>query len=156
MSWPVQREDPASPASRALIERHLAFARTHSPPEDVHALEATGLLAPDVTFFGIRDRDELLGIGALRQLDGRHGEIKSMHTVQEARGRGVGKAMLDGLLAVARSRGYRRVSLETGTMAAFAPARTLYASAGFVVCEPFANYWVSPNSVCMTLELDAR
>jgi len=154
--WPFGRDDPATAPALALIERHLAFARANSPPEDVHALEVTGLRDPDVSFFGIRDGDELVGIGALKHLDEGHGEIKSMHTAEEARGRGVGRAMLTGLLAEARARGYRRVSLETGTMAAFAAARDLYASAGFVVCGPFGGYRMSPNSVCMTLELDVR
>jgi putative acetyltransferase len=152
--WAVDEEDPGSPAALALIARHLAFARANSPPEDVHALEATALQDRDVTFFAIRDGDELVGMGALQQLDAGHGEIKSMHTAETARGRGVGRAMLHHLLAVARARGYRRVSLETGTMAAFAPARALYARAGFVVCEPFAAYGPSPNSVCMTLDLE--
>jgi putative acetyltransferase len=152
--WAVEQDDPASPAALALIERHLAFARAHSPPEDVHALEVTGLQDRDVTFFGIHDGDELVCMGALKQLDEGHGEIKSMHTVEGARGQGGGRAMLDHLVAVARARGYRRVSLETGSMAAFAPARALYAAAGFVVCEPFAGYGGSANSVCMTLELD--
>jgi putative acetyltransferase len=119
----VEQDDPGSPTALALIERHLAFARANSPPEDVHALEVTDLQDRDVTFFGIRMGDELVGVGALKQLDEGHGEIKSMHTAEGARGRGVGRAMLDHLLAVARARGYGRVSLETGTMAAFAPAR---------------------------------
>ena len=150
----VEQHDAGSPAALALIERHLAFARANSPPEDVHALEVTGLQERDVTFFGIRSGDALVCMGALKQLDEGHGEIKSMHTAEEARGRGVGRAMLDHLLAVARARGYGRVSLETGTMAAFEPARALYAAARFGVCEPFAGYGPSANSVCMTLELE--
>jgi putative acetyltransferase len=152
----VEEADPGSPAALALIERHLAFARATSPPEDVHALDVAELRDPDVTFFAIRDGDELVGMGALKQLDAGHGEIKSMHTAAGVRGRGAGRAMLDHLLAVARARGYGRLSLETGTMAAFAPARALYAAAGFVVCAPFADYPESPNSVHMTLELTDR
>jgi putative acetyltransferase len=152
--WLVDEVDPGSPAAIELIQRHLAFARATSPPEDVHALEAMELQDDDVTFFAIRDGDGLVGMGALKQLDEAHGEIKSMHTVERARGQGVARAMLEHLLAVARARGYARVSLETGTMAAFAPARALYAAAGFVVCEPFAAYGPSVNSVCMTLPLD--
>jgi putative acetyltransferase len=139
---------------RELLDEHLAFAREHSPPEDVHALDIAGLLAENMSFFSIRDAGELLGVGALKQLDELHAEIKSMHTAQAARRRGVGRAMVDHLLAVARARGCRRVSLETGSAAAFAPARALYASVGFETCEPFAEYGPSPNSVCMTLELD--
>ena len=151
--WVVEQHDPGSRTALALIERHLAFARANSPPEDVHALDVTELQGRDVTFFGIRNGDELVCMGALKQLDEGHGEIKSMHTAEGTRGRGIGRAMLDHLLAVARVRGYRRVSLETGTMAAFAPARGLYAAAGFVVCPPFDGYRASVNSVHMTLEL---
>lgn len=156
MRWVVEQHDPGSPAALALIERHLAFARANSPPEDVHALEVAGLQEGDVTFFGIRDADELVCMGALKKLEEGHGEIKSMHTAEGARARGAGRAMLDHLLGVARARGYGRVSLETGTMAAFAPARALYAAAGFVVCEPFAPYRASVNSVHMTLEVEGR
>jgi putative acetyltransferase len=106
-----------------------------------------------VSFFSIRENGLLLGVGALKALDAENAEIKSMHTAEAARGRGVGRAMLDHLLGLARARGCKRVSLETGTMAAFAPARALYISAGFDVCEPFAGYWDSPYSVCMTLHL---
>ena len=146
-------EDPRTDDVRALIARHLAFARSTSPPEDVHALDLDGLVDPAVTFFTYRADGELLAIGALKHLDDEHGEVKSMHTAEPARGRGIGRAMLDHLLAVARARGYRRVSLETGSMDAFAPARTLYANAGFELTAPFGDYRVSPNSVCMTLAL---
>jgi putative acetyltransferase len=146
-------DDPRAGDVRALLQRHLVFANTHSPPEDVHALDLEGLLDPAVTFFSFRRGGELLGAGALKQLDPRHAELKSMHTAQAARGRGVGRAMLAHLLGVARDRGYHRVSLETGTMAAFAPARALYASAGFRPCGPFGSYRPSPNSTFMTLLL---
>lgn len=146
-------DDPHRVDVQGLLEGHLAFARRHSPPEGVHALDVAGLSAGNVTFFSIRDDGELLGVGALKQLDELHAELKSMHTAVVARGRGVGRAMLEYLVAVARARGCIRVSLETGTMAAFAAARSLYAAAGFVECEPFADYGSSPHSVCMTREL---
>ena len=138
-----------------LLDRHLAFGHQHSPPEDVHALDVEGLIAQDVTFFSIRNGDGLVGIGALREIDARHGEIKSMHTSEAARGTGVARAMLEHLLAVARHRGYDRVSLETGSMAAFAPARALYRSAGFRACSPFGDYNPSRHSTFMTLDLRA-
>ena len=97
---------------------------------------------------------ELVAVGALRRIDAHHGEIKSMHTDEAARGRGAGRAMLRHLLAESRRRGYQRVSLETGSMEGFAPARGLYASEGFDVCPPFADYVASPNSVCMTVSLE--
>jgi len=111
------------------------------------------LLGPAVTFFALRRDGELLGVGALKELDPTHAEIKSMHTAEAARGTGVGRAMVEHLLATASARGYRRVSLETGSMDAFLPARTLYASVGFVPCGPFADYSESPNSSFMTLAL---
>ena len=109
---------------------------------------------PAVTFFSFRDSGCLLGIGAIKRLGPDHAEIKSMHTAQAARGRAIGRAMLTHLLGVARSRGYRQVSLETGTTAAFAPARALYHSAGFASCGPFGGYQPSEDNLFMTLELD--
>jgi putative acetyltransferase len=139
-----------------LLDRHLGFASEHSPPEDIHALDVNGLLGPAVAFYSFRVNGELLGVGALKQLDEHHAELKSMHTAEAARGRGIGRAMLDHLIRVARDRGFRRVSLETGTMAAFAPARSLYAKRGFVPCGRFGDYRESPNSTFMTLLLDGR
>lgn len=149
----VATDDPLRDDVRALLEQHLAFANEHSPPEDVHALDVEGLLDPAVTFFSLRVDGELLGVGAVKQLDHEHVELKSMHTARAARGRGIGRRMVQHLLDVAAERGARRVSLETGSMAAFAPARSLYANAGFTECEPFADYQPSPNSTFMTLVL---
>ena len=146
-------DDPRTQDVRALMRRHLEFANSHSPPADVHALDVSGLLDPAVTFVSFRVRGELLGVGALKQLDDRHAELKSMHTASAARGRGIGRAILDHLIGLARDRGCSRLSLETGSMAAFAPARSLYAGAGFVSCGPFGDYISSPNSTFMTLAL---
>lgn len=146
----VAIDDPRADDARALLTRHLAFANLHSPREDVHALDVDGLLDPSVTFFGYRAGGVLLGVGALKHLGAEHGEVKSMHTAHEARGRGVGRAVLTHLVAVAGDRGYRRLSLETGTMAAFAPARAMYLTAGFTACEPFGDYVESPNSAFFT------
>jgi putative acetyltransferase len=146
-------DDPRATDVRELLERHLEFARSTSPPEDTHALDVDGLLDPAVTFFSFRRAGELLAVGALKRLDRGHAELKSMHTVQAARGLGVGRALLGHLIAVARDRGFERLSLETGSMAAFAPARSLYASAGFQPCEPFGDYRPSRNSTFMTLVL---
>jgi len=110
---------------RRLLESHLRFAAAHTPPEDVHALDAAGLSDPAVTFFSLRRDGTLLSVGALRQLDERHAELKSMHTVPAARRRGIGRAMVDRLISIAVDRGYRRLSLETGSQPAFAPARLL-------------------------------
>ena len=145
--------DPGAPDVVALLEGHLTFAAEHSPPEDVHALDLNGLRHPGITFLAARRDGVLLGVGALKTLDADHGELKSMHTRAAARGSGVGAAVLGRLLDEARARGLRRVSLETGSMAAFAPARRMYARAGFVPCEPFGDYRPSRNSTFMTVVL---
>jgi putative acetyltransferase len=152
-SWQVAEEDPRTPDVVALLERHLEFARGVTPPEDVHALDLDGLLDPKVTFFSLRDSGTLLGIGAIKALDDTHMELKSIHTAEEARGNGVGRAVVAHLLAVARDRGAARVSLETGSMEEFAPSRTLYTRLGFVECDPFADYAPSRSSTFMTLHL---
>ncbi|SOD71730.1 putative acetyltransferase [Jatrophihabitans sp. GAS493] len=150
----ISTEDPRTPDIRALLERHLAFANLHSPPEDVHALNVEALLDPSISFFALRRAGALLGVGALRQFNAHEGELKSMHVAAEARGEGAGRRILNHLLGVARERGLRRVSLETGTMAAFDAARSLYESAGFVPCGPFSDYPLSSNSAYLTLTLE--
>jgi putative acetyltransferase len=122
----------------------------------MHALDVDGLCAPSVTFFSLRDGGELLGVAALKRLDDEHAEIKSMHTAEAARGRGVARRLVEHVLAVARERGFRRLSLETGSGPPFVPARRLYASAGFTPCGPFADYPDSPHSAYMTLTLEAE
>jgi putative acetyltransferase len=151
----IAPDDPRVADVVALLQRHLAFANAHSPPEDVHALDLDGLLDPAVTFFSARRDGALLAIGALKRLDDTHVELKSMHTAESARGQGVARAMLDHLLRAARRGGYERASLETGSMDAFEPARALYASVGFATCSPFGDYSPSPNSTFMTLVLAA-
>ncbi|HUR48682.1 MAG TPA: GNAT family N-acetyltransferase [Acidimicrobiales bacterium] len=146
----VALDDPRSPDVQALLAVHLAFAREVTPPCEVHALDVEGLLDPMVSLFSARREGVVLGIGALRELDPVHGEIKSMHTAETARGQGVGRAIVDHLLAVAAERGYRRVSLETGATPEFAPARALYAGAGFEQCAPFGDYVEDLNGTCMT------
>lgn len=149
----IAADDPRNPDVQALLARHRAFALGQTPPEHAFALDAAGLLDPAIMFFSLREDGSLLGIGAIRQLDPRHAEIKSMHTAEAARGRGIGRAMLAHLLDIARARGFRQVSLETGTTAAFAPARALYTSAGFVPCGPFSDYRPSQDNYFMTLVL---
>ena len=149
----ISPDDPNADDVRLLLHRHLTFARATTPPEDIHALDLDGLLDPAISFFSCRADGELLAIGALKHLDDGHAEVKSMHTAEAARGRGLGRAMLEHLLAVARKRGYGRVSLETGAQDAFAPARALYARTGFVVCGPFADYPDTATSVFMTRSL---
>ncbi|MGH3409185.1 MAG: GNAT family N-acetyltransferase [Streptosporangiaceae bacterium] len=148
-------DDPRAADVRALLEQHLALMRATSPPQDVHALDLDGLLDPAVTFFSFRRDGDLLAVGAIKQLDDGHAELKSMHTARAARGRGVARALVEHLVGVARARGCGRVSLETGTQDAFAPARALYAGAGFRPCGPFGSYRPSPSSTFMTLALGA-
>jgi putative acetyltransferase len=136
-----------------LLQAHLDYCRASSPPESVHALDLDGLRARNVTFWSIWDGRQILGCGALKELDPRHGEVKSMHTKVSARGRGVAAAMVKHIIAEARARGYRRLSLETGADDPFAPARALYASFGFVLTDPFADYRLDPFSVFMKLDL---
>lgn len=149
----IASDDPRAADVRALLGRHLAFNHEHTPPDDVHALDLDGLLDPAVSFFSARRDGELVAIGALKELNPTHGEVKSMHTMAAARGQGLARAMVDHLIELARRRGYRRVSLETGSMDAYAPARSLYLSAGFASCGPFGEYASSPNSSYFTLEL---
>src|SRR2546428_6246404 len=147
-------DDPRVDAGRALLKGPRAFSRAVPPPGHWHALEIDGLLDPAVTFFSARRDGVLVGIEALKRLDDSHAEVKSMHTSDAARGQGVGRAMIDHLLAVAAARNYQRVSLETGTMDAFAPARSLYTKVGFITCEPFGEYTTNPYSTCMTMTID--
>jgi putative acetyltransferase len=150
----IEVDDPRREDVRPLLERHAAFAFAQSPPEHCHVLDVDELLDPAVTFVSARRNGEVVAVGALKELDPGHGELKSMHTAESLRGHGVGRAILDHLLGVARGRGYRRVSLETGASDPFVPAQALYLRAGFTRCEPFGSYTSNPYSVCMTLVLD--
>lgn len=128
--------------------------RHSPPPESTHALDLAGLRALDIAFWSAWIADDLVGSGALKELDAFHGEIKSMHTKATARGQGVAKHMLDHIVSEAVRRGYRRLSLETGSIRAFEPARALYRQYGFTPCGPFANYRDDPNSIYMSKVLN--
>jgi putative acetyltransferase len=145
--------DLDDPRIIALLGHHLETMRTASPPQSVHALDLSGLKQPEISFWAIWDGDDLLGVGALKTLGADHGEVKSMHTAASARRRGVGQAMLGHILDTARARGMTRLSLETGSMDDFIPARTLYARNGFALCPPFGDYWDDPMSLCMAREI---
>ncbi len=149
----INIDDPARPDVLALLEEHLANMHELSPPESVHALDVSGLKTPDITFWTARENDTLIGCGALKRLDDKHGELKSMRTPQSLRRRGAGRALLEHIILEARKRGYVRLSLETGSSDHFIAARTLYQSYGFTYCEPFRDYTPDPNSVFMTLSL---
>ena len=147
----IAPDDPTADDVRALLARHLAFAREHTPPIDVHARDVDGLVDPAISFFSYRRDGKLLAVGA-QPPRREHAELKSMHTAAEAQA-GDRSGDAGAPRGHGARRGYRRLSLETGTMDAFAPARALYAAAGFVPCPPFAGYRDSPNSTCMTLVL---
>jgi putative acetyltransferase len=136
-----------------LLHTHVARARAETGRGSAHALDVAGLRAPEITFWSAWEGEALVAVGALRRLSAEHGEIKSMHTVEAMRGRGIGAALLRHIIATARARGLSRLSLETGSWPYFAPARALYARHGFVECEPFGDYRPDPNSVFMTLAL---
>jgi putative acetyltransferase len=146
----IAADDPRADDVRALLEAHLRLMNDHSPPEACHVLAVDALVDPSITFVSYRVDGALLGVGALKDLGDGHGELKSMHTAAAARGRGVARALVDHLVAVASARGMTRLSLETGTPEVFVPARTLYAGAGFVECGPFGDYALSPWSTFMT------
>lgn len=146
----IRVDDLSGVAVRRLLAEHLHSMTLHSPPESIHALDVDALRKPDVTFWTAWDGAELAGCGAIRELDAAHGEIKSMRTATTHLRRGVAAAMLAHILEEAARRGYRRVSLETGSMAAFEPARRLYQRFGFDYCAPFGSYVDDPNSVFMT------
>ena len=137
----------------ALLNEHLAHMRSLGPPESTHALPVEALRGPGVTFWSAWEDGELLGCGALKELDPQHGEIKAMRTASRHLRKGVARAMLDHIVAEAKRRGYRRLSLETGSRPPFEPARQLYRRCGFDYCGLFADYWDDPNSVFMTREL---
>jgi putative acetyltransferase len=143
-------DDLSGEPTRALIARHLAGMHASSPPESVHAFDVDRLRQPEVTFWSVWLEEEVAGCGALKRLDGDRAEIKSMRVADVFLGRGIGRAMLEHLIAEARARGFRSLWLETGSTAAFLPALRLYESAGFVRCGPFDGYSEDPFSVFMT------
>ena len=147
--------DPRLAEVEALLREHHEFVMQHSPTESVHALDVEGLCARDVTFWGAWDGEVLVGCGGLRELDATHGEIKSMRTTAAQQRRGIGGAVLEHIVRVAEERGYRRLSLETGSAEAFRPAWSLYSRFGFEECGPFGKYVEDPYSRFMTRVLAA-
>lgn len=136
-----------------LLNEHLVNMYQWSPPESVHALDIDALRQPDITFWSAWQDGALVGCGALKHLSTTHGEIKSMRTPSAVRRKGAGRAILSHIIAVAKGRGYERLSLETGSQDNFVPARRLYESYGFSYCDPFGDYVPDSNSMFMTLRL---
>lgn len=146
-------DDLEGESIRALVSRHLRGMHESSPPESVHAFDLSGLRHPSVTFWSVWSGAALAGMGALKELGGARGEIKSMRVADEFLGRGVGRATLAHIVAEARRRGMSGLWLETGSTPAFTPALQLYARAGFVRCGPFDDYVEDPFSIFMTMPL---
>lgn len=149
----LSHEDPGAPDVRSLLTRHFELMRSQSPAESCHVLEPDALVENGAILLGVRRKSELLGLGALALLDDRNGELKSMHARDTARGQGIGRMILQGLIAEAQRLGLVRVSLETGTAPAFAAARSLYHTHGFTECPPFGSYSVDPLSTYMSRSL---
>ena len=146
----ISEEHPLTPDLSLLFERHTADIHADTPPESIHMMDKAALAAPGIRFFVLRDGGAPLAMGAFKRIDDSHAEIKSMHVLTEARGRGLSKTMLDHLVTSARADGFTRLSLETGVLPTFVAARALSARAGFVDCPPFEGYEEDPNSVFMT------
>ena len=149
----IRVENPIHDDVIALLAAHLENMHEISPPDSVHALDLDELRSAEITLWSAWDADELLGCGALKELDARHGEIKSMRTADRHVGKGVASTLLEHMIRTARGRGYERLSLETGTEDEFEPAYRLYLKYGFEDCEPFGDYRIDPHSRFMTLEI---
>lgn len=148
-------ENPLGSDLELLFQRHTADMHADTPPESIHMLPRASLVDPAVAFFVLREDGRPVGMGAVKRIARAHGEIKSMHVLSEARGKGFSRLMLQALMDHARDRGMARLSLETGVQPTFVAARGLYVRAGFVECAPFGDYQADPNSVFMTIDLSA-
>jgi putative acetyltransferase len=149
----IRTGDTFDPRVIALLDHHVTAARAQTAPGSAHALDLSGLRAPDVAFWTGWDGEVLVAVGALKSLSAVHGEVKSMHTLQTTRRRGFGGLMLRHIIAEARARRLQRLSLETGSWDYFKPAHALYQAHGFVLCGPFEGYAEDPNSLFLTLDL---
>jgi putative acetyltransferase len=149
----IKLESPLGADLALLMARHTADMHADTPPESIHMMDAGELAVSDVSFYVLRDAGAPVAMGAFKRINPQHAEIKSMHVLSEARGRGLSRRMLDHLVTEARAAGFTRLSLETGIQPTFVAARALYAKAGFEECPPFEGYWNDPNSVFMTKTL---
>jgi putative acetyltransferase len=152
----IRVDSVTEPAVIDLLEEHLDDMQATSPPESVHALDLDALRANNMTVWTAWRNDYLMGMIALKRINHDHGEIKSMRTPKASRGNGAGKLLVGHLLREAAQIGYKKLSLETGSMNFFKPAHALYRQFGFVECDPFADYRPDSNSVFMTIELKAQ
>ena len=149
----ITKESPLNADLALLMARHTADMHADTPPESIHMMDASQLAIPQVQFFVGRLAGVAVAMGAFKQIDAQHAEVKSMHVLAEHRGQGLSRQMLDHLMAAARTEGYARLSLETGSQPMFLPAVRLYEKAGFAICAPFEGYVLDPNSIYMTRTL---
>lgn len=149
----VALESPLGPDLALLMQRHTADMHADTPPESIHMMDAGQLATPGIWFFVMRDDGVPVAMGAFKRINATHAEIKSMHVLAEARGKGLSRRMLDHLVTEAQAKGFTRLSLETGVQPTFVAARALYRKAGFTDCPPFEGYAPDPNSVFMTRTL---
>lgn len=153
MTSSIALESPLTPDLGLLFERHTADMHADTPPESIHMMDRGALESDGIWFFVMREEGNPVAMGAFKRIDETHAEIKSMHVLAEARGRGLSRLMLEHLVDAARAEGFLRLSLETGVQPTFEAARALYYKTGFVDCPPFEGYWEDPNSLFMTKEL---
>ncbi|WP_219461894.1 GNAT family N-acetyltransferase [Nonomuraea rhizosphaerae] len=146
-------DDLSGPEIAGFLDEHVQQMRSITPPESKHALDLDGLRRPEVTFWSVKDGDDLVGCGAIKRLGPHHAEVKSMRTAPARQGSGIASLLLGHIIAEATRMGFTRLSLETGSDAFFLPARRLYEKFGFEYCEPFADYRPDPLSAFMTRTL---
>ena len=149
----IVEDDLSGEGTIALLGIHLAGMRANSPPKNVFALDLSGLKVPEITVWTVREGDQVISIGALKELDGCNGEIKSMRTHPDYLRRGGAGLLLDHIIAIARKRGWKKLSLETGRGQAFEPALNLYRNRGFVEGPAFSDYEPSPFNQFLHLAL---
>ena len=149
----IEIDNPEKPDVTALVERHLRFSHENSPENSCFAFDVSALKGPDVTFWTAREDGRAIGTIALKEIEPGHGEIKSVHTHSDARGKGVGRKLVETVIEVAQARGWHRLSLESGTNEAFKPSRLLYEATGFEQCPAFGDYEDGTFSYCMTREI---
>ena len=142
----IKEDDLSGPEIAALLRDHVQGMHDTSPPDSIHTLSLDALRAPGITVWTAWEGSELLACGALKELDGEAGEIKSMRTVDAHLGRGIASKVLQHIVSNATQRGYKKLYLETGSAAAFQPAHALYSKAGFTFRAPFADYPDDPFS----------
>jgi putative acetyltransferase len=149
----IQVDDLSGPEVAGFLDEHVQEMRSITPLESKHALDLDGLRKPEITFWSVLDRDTLVGCGAIKRLDARHAEVKSMRTAPTRKRSGIASLLLQHIITEAKRMGFTRLSLETGAAEFFLPARKLYQKFGFDYCQPFADYKPDPHSVFMTRTL---